>query len=84
MPGKLSARMKWSAAFVLAIPPGMEDIYNPAKDAALTALIRAKWITSSFGELKGATTGTAYKLSWYCFDSKQYLSIEKIKESAAK
>ena len=70
----------------LAIPPGMEDVYNPTKDTALMELIGAKWITSSFVdktivgsiyELKNAATGTTFQLHWWCFDSKQYCRIEK-------
>ena len=75
----------------LAIPPGMEAVYNPIKDVALMALIRAKWITSNFADktvvgsfydIKNATTGVNYKLTWWCKDSLQYFRIEKMKESA--
>ena len=76
----------------LAIPPGMEDMYNPIKDAELMALIGAKLtksyvfidktIVGSIYELKNEATGTTYVFGWWCKDSKQYFSIEKKTQSA--
>ena len=72
----------------LAIPPGLEDVYNPIKDADLMALIGAKRTTDlinsvtkvvigSTYELKNEATGTTFKLWWWHVDSKHYCRIEK-------
>jgi len=72
----------------LAIPPGLEDVYNPIKDASLMALIGAKRtndivntgnkvIVGSEYEVQNATTGTTFKLWWWRMDSHHYCRIEK-------
>ena len=71
----------------LAIPPGMESVYNPIGDAAFMKQIGAKrssrvftdqTIVGSVYELKEAVTGATYVFKWFCKDSKQYFGIEKI------
>ena len=73
----------------LAIPPGMEAVYNPIQDAALMARIGAKWYGSVFVdkkyagsayELKNAETGTTINLLWWREDSLQYCRIERVKK----
>jgi len=75
----------------LAIPPGMEDVYNPIEDAALMKQIGAKrsdyyftdkTVVGSIHELKDVTTGATYEFLWWCKDSKQYFRIKKIEQSA--
>jgi len=59
----------------LAIPPGMESVYNPIEDAALMARVGAVWIycllnnnkeVGSAYELKNPATGTTFELWWWC------------------
>jgi len=60
----------------LAIPPGMEDVYNPIQDTALMAQISAirfsdvvrignKVIVGYSYEVKNATIGSSFKM-WWC------------------
>ena len=58
----------------LAIPPNMEDVYNPIEDAALMARIGAKRTSSLFVgkinvgseyELENEATGMTFKLWWW-------------------
>ena len=72
----------------LAIPPGMEDIYNPIEDAALMARIGAKRSVriltggkevGSAYELQNAETGTTFKLWWWSSTNAEnyYCKIER-------
>ena len=71
----------------LAIPPGMEDVFNPIGDAELMARIGAKRSSSvlldkvdvgSIYELKNASaTKTTYKMWWWRTGSQQYCRIER-------
>ena len=71
----------------LAIPPGMEALYNPIEDAAFMKQIGVnlsndfvdETIVDSIYDLKNAATGATYELWWWGRkDSKQYFGIQKI------
>ena len=73
----------------LAIPPGMESVYNPIGDAAFMKKIGAKpsrrpfldkTKVGSVYELKDATTGAIYVFLWWSQNqnSQHFCGIEKI------
>jgi len=75
----------------LAIPPGMEDVYNPIEDVAFLKQIGArrtndvintvtKSIIGSVYEVKNAETGMAFELWWWSKNSRHYCKIQR-KES---
>ena len=73
----------------LAIPPGMEAVYNPTEDTALMAQIGAERTSSLFVgekdvgsayELENAETGMTSQLWWWSSTNSQhyYCRIKRI------